>query len=80
MENVSETVNKALDVLELFLQEDAELSLSELASLSGFNKATVYRMASTLEKRGYINQREKNGKYSLGFKTLDYAYAIRKKY
>lgn len=78
MENVSETVNKALDILEIFLKRDGEFSLAELSSLSGFNKATTYRLVSTLEKRGYTLQREKNGKYYLGLKTLDFAYAIRK--
>ncbi len=78
MENVSETVNKAIDILELFLQKDGEFSLAELSSLSGFNKATAYRLLSTLVKRGFLRQPEKNGKYSLGMKLLDFSYAIRK--
>jgi DNA-binding IclR family transcriptional regulator len=78
MENVSETVNKAMDILELFLLKDGEFSLAELSALSGFNKATAYRLSSTLVKRGILSQREKNGKYSLGLKMLDFSYAIRR--
>ena len=78
MENISETVNKAIDILEIFLQKDGELSLAELSSSSGFNKATAYRLVSTLTKRGYIVQKEKNGKYSLGLKSMDFVFAIRK--
>jgi DNA-binding IclR family transcriptional regulator len=78
MDNISETANKAIDILELFLQKDGNFSLAEIADLSGFSKATAYRLTSTLVKRGYIDQRERNGKYSLGLKTLEFTYAIRK--
>jgi DNA-binding IclR family transcriptional regulator len=80
MENTVETVNKALDILEIFLHKDGELSLAELSAYSRFNKATVYRLVSTLSRRGYIRHREKNGKYSLGLKSLDFTYAIRKNF
>ena len=80
MENISETVNKAIDILEIFLQKDGELSLAELSAYSGLNKTTVYRLVTTLSRRGYIRQREKNGKYSLGLKTLEFTYAIRKNF
>jgi IclR family transcriptional regulator, KDG regulon repressor len=78
MENVSGTVNKALDVLEIFLQKDGELRLSELSSLTGLNKTTTYRLASTLVKRRFLHQPKKNGKYSLGLKMIDCSFAIRR--
>jgi IclR family KDG regulon transcriptional repressor len=78
MENISGTFNKGIDILEIFLQRDGEFSLAELAELSGFNKATAYRLVSTLVKRGFITQHNRNGKYSLGLKILDFTYAIRK--
>jgi DNA-binding IclR family transcriptional regulator len=78
MENISRTVNKALDVLEIFLQKDGELRLSELSSLTGLNKATTYRLASTLVKRRFLHQIKKNGKYSLGLKMIDCSFAIRR--
>jgi DNA-binding IclR family transcriptional regulator len=77
-ENVSGTVNKAIDVLEIFLQKDGGLSLTELAEITGYNKATVYRLVSTLVKRRFLYQVHKNGKYSLGLKMIDCSLAIRR--
>jgi IclR family acetate operon transcriptional repressor len=70
-------INKALDILEVFLSQEDEISLSKLAALSGLNITTVNRIASTLVKRGYLKQREKRGKYSLGTKFLDFSGIIR---
>jgi DNA-binding IclR family transcriptional regulator len=78
MENISGTVNKALDVLEIFLQRDGEVRLSELADLTGLDKATTYRLTSTLVKRRFLHQPRKNGKYSLGLKMIDCSFAIRR--
>lgn len=78
MENISGTVNKAIDVLEIFLQKDGEVRLSELAKLTGQDKATTYRLVSTLVKRRFLHQAKKNGKYSLGLKMIDCGFAIRR--
>jgi IclR family transcriptional regulator, KDG regulon repressor len=78
IENISGTVNKAIDVLEIFLQKDGDLSLTELSEMTGFNKATVYRLVSTLVKRRFLYQVRKNGRYSLGLKMIDCSAAIRR--
>src|ERR1039457_43690 len=78
MENISGTVNKAIDVLEIFLQKEGEFRLTELASLTGMDKSTTYRLASTLVKRRFLRQAKKNGKYSLGLKMVDCSFAIRR--
>jgi DNA-binding IclR family transcriptional regulator len=78
MENISRTVEKALDVLEIFLQKDGELRLTELAGLTGLDQATTYRLLSTLVKRRFLRQTKKNGKYSLGLKMIDCSFAIRR--
>jgi IclR family transcriptional regulator, KDG regulon repressor len=78
MENISGTVNKALDVLEIFLRKDGDLRLTELAELTGFDPATTYRLASTLVKRRFLHQAKKHGKYSLGMKMIDCSFAIRR--
>jgi IclR family KDG regulon transcriptional repressor len=77
-ENISRTVSKALDILEIFLQKDGEISLTELSRLTGCDKSTVYRLASTLEKRRFLYQHRKNGKYCLGLKMIDCSFAIRR--
>lgn len=71
------SLQKSIDILELFLDNEVEISLSDLSKLSGFNKSTVNRIASTLVKRGYLKQRDKRGKYSLGMKFLDFSGVIK---
>ncbi len=71
------SLQKAIDILELFLGNEDEISLSELAKSSGFNKSTVNRIASIFVKRGYLKQRERRGKYSLGMRFLDFSGAIK---
>ncbi len=78
MENTSGTVNKAIDILEIFLQNEGELRLTDLAALTGMDRATTYRLASTLVKRRFLRQAKKNGKYSLGLKMIDCSFAIRR--
>jgi IclR family KDG regulon transcriptional repressor len=76
--NTSRTVDKSLDVLEIFLQKDGPLSLTEISRATKLNTATVYRLVSTFTKRGYLTQSRKKGTYSLGLKMMDFNYAIRK--
>ena len=65
-------IDKALDILEKINSNEVEISLAELARLTKSNRPTVYRICSTLVKRGYLNQKQKRGKYSLGYKFLQY--------
>lgn len=71
------SLHKALDILELFTNGKGEMALGEIAEQSGFNKATVSRIASSLVKRGYLAQREKRGKYSLGMVFLHFSGIIK---
>lgn len=72
-------LQKVTDILELFLNSEGELTLSEMSKLSGLNKSTINRIASFLVKRGYLSQREKRGKYSLGMKFLDFSVVIKER-
>ncbi len=78
MENVSITVNKAIDILEVFLEKEGQQSLTEISEATGLNVSTTYRLLSTLARRGYLSQHQKNGTYSIGLKMLDFNYAIRR--
>lgn len=74
------SLNKALDILELFTDaENDEMRLSEIAKLSGLNKSNVNRIVSVLVKRGYLNQKEKWGKYSIGTKFLTFKLSLKKR-
>lgn len=70
---MNKSVNKALDILELFWLGYDELSLSEMAQLTKLDKATIYRIVSTLTHRKYLKQNRNRGKYALGTSFLDYS-------
>jgi IclR family transcriptional regulator, KDG regulon repressor len=67
-----ETVHKTIDILEIFLKQPGEIGIAELSTLSGVNISTAYRIASDLVKRGYLKQKQKRGKYSIGTKLLEF--------
>jgi len=67
----TQTVSRALDILEIFLANGPEIGLSEIARLVGLNKATAYRILSTLEGRGYVVRSPDSRKYRLGVRTFE---------
>jgi len=69
------TIQKALDVLELFLEKD-EVRLVDIASLTGMNVSTAHRVVMSLVKRGYLVQRQKRQKYSLSNKFLQFSHVL----
>ena len=72
-----ETVDRIIDVLEVFLSTQKGAGIVELANRSGNNASTVYRIVSTLAKRGYLVQPRKRGKYYLSPKLLTFSSVIK---
>ena len=72
-------VEKTIEILEAFLKYEGEVGIAELARLVGLNISTTHRIISTLVKRGYLNQQQKRGKYSLAYKFLEFGSAIRQR-
>ena len=68
---------KTFIILNLFLKEKHELSLSDINKLSGLKKPTISRIVSILKDYGYLVQKEKRGKYSLGYKYFDFTGIIK---
>ncbi len=60
------TVSKALVLLDLFDQSRTRIGLSDLARLSGQNKATVHRLMTELQARGFVEQVGAGREYRLG--------------
>ncbi|NGQ90476.1 IclR family transcriptional regulator [Rhodobacter sp. HX-7-19] len=60
------TVGKALDLLDLFTRQRAQVGLSEIARLSGLNKATCHRLLTEMESRGLVEQVGAAREYRLG--------------
>jgi DNA-binding IclR family transcriptional regulator len=61
-----QTVDKALGLLGLFSEGTPAIGLSEIARLSGYNKATTRRLLVALEKHGFVEQDGKTRAYRLG--------------
>lgn len=66
------TVGKALDILESVLRFQGSVGLADLSTMTGLNISTTNRLAAFLVKRGYLYQKSKGDKYSLGFKLLQF--------
>lgn len=74
-----EAIDRTFKILELFLGEKDELSISELSKLSGLSLSVTHRFVTALNEKGYLIRKEKKGKYSLGLKFLDFYYCIQRK-
>ncbi|MBX6386802.1 MAG: IclR family transcriptional regulator [Microbispora sp.] len=51
-----QSVSRALSILELFNERRPTLSTSDIAALTGLNRATAYRFCQTLLKLGYLEE------------------------
>ena len=67
--NLTQTVLKALDILECLATAKRPLTAPEVARLCGMSRPTVYRLLTTLLSRGYVVNVE-NAHYQLGSKIL----------
>ena len=71
-----QTVEKALNILELFAEKETPLGITELSRMLELNKSTIHRILSVLSKRGYVNKDGHTRKYMLGYKTLEIGGAL----
>jgi DNA-binding IclR family transcriptional regulator len=69
-----QSVQRAMDLLEVFLEHGPNIGLSRIAELLKLNKATAYRLLSTLEERGFVRRPPDSRKYSLGVKVFELGY------
>nr|WP_090268422.1 IclR family transcriptional regulator [Thalassovita taeanensis] len=60
------TVSKALSLLNYFDHARNEIGLSDMARLSGINKATAHRLLSELAEQGFVEQIGTGREYRLG--------------
>jgi len=67
--NFSQTVLKALDVLECIALAQQPLSAAEVAKLCDISRPTAYRLICTLASRGYVAQADATH-YRLGVQAL----------
>lgn len=65
------SVQKAIDILNLFDHQKSELGTTEIAKVLDMPKSTVAGLIHTLEVNGYLDQDAENRKYSLGLKLVE---------
>nr|WP_263323473.1 IclR family transcriptional regulator [Neobacillus sp. Marseille-Q6967] len=70
-ERLIQSIERAADVLELFLTSHQELSVKEISDKLGLSKSTVHGIIKTLEFRGYLQQNPDDLKYKLGLKLFE---------
>jgi IclR family transcriptional regulator, KDG regulon repressor len=66
-----QSVQRSLDLLEAFPRFGPEIGLTQMAHLLKMNKATVYRLLSNLEERGFVVRSTASRKYRLGVKVFE---------
>jgi DNA-binding IclR family transcriptional regulator len=69
-----QSVERAVTILEI-LARAGEAGVTELANRIGVHKSTAFRLVSTLEQRGLVEQSADRGKYQLGVGILRLAGA-----
>lgn len=74
-----ESIDRALAILQLFLQEEAPLSVTQISKEMGLHKSTVSRTMDTLEGRGFVRREEDTGKYWLGLQVYSLGMLFREK-
>jgi IclR family KDG regulon transcriptional repressor len=75
-ERFIQSVERAADILELFLGSESELSVKEISDRLSISKSTVHGLIKTLEHRGYLQQNQDNLKYKLGLKLFELGHHI----
>jgi IclR family acetate operon transcriptional repressor len=64
-----QTLDRALSLIELLAEADG-LSLTDLSQRAGMSPATVYRMLTTMERRGFVANDQAQGLWRIGVETF----------
>ena len=65
-----QSVNRALDILELFPGGSETLGITEIAEHLGVSKSTAHGLVTTLVKRDFLQQEPTTHRYRLGIKII----------
>jgi len=71
-----QSLERALNILEVMAQEGAPISVTELAEKVHLKISTVHRLLATLSYRGYVDQGPEDNKYKLGLKLLEIGNSV----
>jgi DNA-binding IclR family transcriptional regulator len=70
------SVQRAVDILNLFDSQSPELGTTEIARALGLHKSTAASLVSTLAANGFLNQNPDTRKYRLGLRLVERAFAM----
>jgi DNA-binding IclR family transcriptional regulator len=70
------SIQRALDILNLFSSQSSELGTTEIARALGLHKSTTASLVYTLEANGFLSQNPDTRKYRLGLKLVERAFAM----
>ena len=73
---IIQSVERALQILDLFNEQATELKITEISKLMGLSKSTLHSLLKTLQLHGYIDQNPENGKYRLGMKLVERGHFV----
>jgi IclR family KDG regulon transcriptional repressor len=65
------SLDKALSIIELVLDQDRDLSITEMSERLRMGKGTVHRILSTLKEHKFFQQDSNTKLYGLGVRTLE---------
>ena len=68
-------LNKTFSILEILLQHNSSMNMTELSEKLGFYPSTIHRILDTLKHWGYVEQDSNTQKYQLGLKLLELGMA-----
>jgi IclR family KDG regulon transcriptional repressor len=70
------SVQRAIDILNLFKSQSPELGTTEIARALGLHKSTTASLIYTLEANGFLSQNPTTRKYRLGLQVVERAFAM----
>ncbi|MCJ8343033.1 MAG: IclR family transcriptional regulator [Cetobacterium sp.] len=71
-----QSVQRAIDIINCFTEEDHELSLKDISEKVNLSKSTVHGILSTLLKNSFIEQNPLSSYYSLGPAFMEKSFLI----
>ncbi len=66
-----QSIERALDLLEILATGDSELALHEIAARARLNISTCHHLLATLVKRGYVGRNRRTRSYFLGARITE---------
>lgn len=69
-------VLNALDILDVLGRAPGPLRLSDIALHVDLPASTTYRLLASMAEKGYVQQRDRNGPYALGWKIATLARSL----